>query len=298
VNNTPKAATYYTPESVKKVLKQEISRKMRADQLDLPTLPQVAMKVMGMINQSTVGARELQEAIKHDPKLSARLLKIANSPVYGGVTKITTIQRAVVAVGLNTLRDLLFSVAMGDKVFKSKRFSGLMNKFWKHSLATGYLAKKIARLKGLDSDYAFLCGLLHDIGKPILVGNLDELMRQHEDKIFVSADFIDEVLKEFHQAIGGLIASAWHFPGSLNEAIRFHHDYQYEEGIRQMALLTRVADLFAQGLGWSGYATDPEIDLSREQSLYQFNLFPDEIAALRREGPVEIETFLNSFEMQ
>ncbi|MDP8222893.1 MAG: HDOD domain-containing protein [Candidatus Lernaella stagnicola] len=286
---------FYTSDAVRKMVKTDISRKLRDGSLDVPTLPQVANQVLALVNRPDVTAKDLEAVISHDQKLAARLIKVANSPVYGGVAKITSIQRAVVTIGLRSLQEMVFSIAMGEKIFHSKTFAKYMEHLWHHSLAVGFIAREIARLKSLDSEYAFLCGMLHDVGKPILLNSMESLSRKKRDRFYFTNELVDEILHDFHEQVGGLVATSWRFPDLLKGAIRHHHDYGDAGAVQQMALLTHVANLFAHAFGFGSYADDYPVNLNNERPLYELNLFPDEVQNLRETLPAKVQQAIDDF---
>lgn len=276
---------YYTTDQVRQLVRKEISAALRDDRLDVPTLPHVANQVLMLINRPDVTAKNLEDVIKHDQKLAARVVRVANSPVFAGTVKVTSIQRAVVTIGLRSLQEMIFSVVMGDKIFKSKTFAKLMTRLWEHSLSTGFLAKEIAKLKGLDSEYAFLCGILHDIGKPILLNTLEDLRRKNPDRYYLSDELVDEILLDYHEAVGGLVAVSWNFPDMLKGAIRHHHEYHEAGGVQQMAHLTHVADLFSHAIGRGSYYGEKGVSVMTAKPVYELNMFPEEIKELMMTAP-------------
>jgi len=277
--------SYYTTDQVRELVRKEISTALREERLDIPTIPLVANQVLLLVNRPDVTAKDLENIIKHDPKLAARVVRIANSPVFAGTVKVTTIQRAIVTIGLRSLQETVFSIVMGDKIFKSKTFAKLMTRLWEHALATAFLAREIARLKGLDSEYAFLCGILHDIGKPILLNTLEELRRKKPDRFFYSDELVDEILMDYHEAVGGLVSASWNFPDLLKGAIRHHHEYHEAGAVQSMAHLTHVADLFAHAIGRGSYNGEKGVSVMTAKPVFELNMFPNEVKELMMTAP-------------
>lgn len=286
--------SYAGSDSVKEMLKLKISRRVRDGELEVPVLPHVAQRTLGMIGNPNVNAKDLENLIVGDQQLTARLLKIANSPVYSGTVEIKSIQRAIVSIGLSSLRDMVFSVAMGEKIFRSKRFGPRMEKLWAHSLATGLIAREIAKIKGLDSEFAFLCGLLHDVGKPLLLETMEQIHRRFQDKVLFEDVFVDEILREFHEVVGALMARSWNFSSTLVTSIHYHHNLKDAGDFPQNAQLTQAANLFAHYLGFESYASEDPFDIKQQQVLYQLNMFPDEIKSLVHTMPKKCHALIDS----
>ena len=133
-----------------------------------------------------------------------------------------------------SVRANLFSVGTNPK---------LLQELWRHTMATGFYAKEIARARRRCVETSFLCGLLHDVGKPVLLANLQSLQTD------VGLQFDDEtvlaVLDGFHTDAGGLLAERWKLPPQIAEAIKYHHDYSDAKENRESAMMVCLADLLA-----------------------------------------------------
>jgi putative nucleotidyltransferase with HDIG domain len=280
---------------VRTLVRERLVARVRSGQLEVPVMPHVAAQVLTLTNDPDVSARQFVSLLEQDQQLSARLLKIANSPVYAGPFKVGSIQRAVVVVGLNTLRDLVFSVALGEKVFRSKRFTEPMMRVWEHSLAVGHIAQELAKTKHRPVENAFIAGLLHDIGKPLVLEALDQVSRDLRAQAAVTDELIDGILRDYHVLLGGLVAKVWRFSPELFEAIRFHHDYQAAKEAPELALLTHVANLFARRIGLSSYAADPEFDLIAQPGMKAMGLTEGEIVGLLEKLPKLTHGLVDSF---
>ncbi len=199
-------------ENLEKVIRTYISRKVSADDLNVPILPHVAQRVMGIINDPNIAVQDIGKIVNKDQELTARIVRVANSPVYSRGFEIKSVKKAVLTIGMKALYDIVFSIAMGEKVFRSKLFAKRMKYLWEHSLAVGYISKYLAKMKNLNAGYAFLCGMLHDIGKPLLLVTLEEFYNKHNGQVIYSNEMVDEILMDFHQDVGALMGTAWKFP--------------------------------------------------------------------------------------
>ncbi len=279
---------------IRELVKTRISNRIRSGNLDVPVLPHVASQVMSLTSAPGVSARDFVALLEKDQQLSARLLRIANSPVYAGRVKITSIQRAVVTVGMSALRDLVFSVAMGEKVFRSEHFSKPMSRVWEHSLAVAYIAQEIAHTKRQSMEHAFLAGLLHDIGKPLLIETLERIERQVGD-VAISENLLDEIMGDFHTQVGGMMAKVWRFSDVLHESIRFHHHPDKADTGRELALLVNVANDFAKTLGFTSYATPEEFDILQQPGMKAMNFTDEQIQSLLTSLPKITRQLIDNF---
>ena len=281
------------PDEMKHRIKLAVSERVSSPDLKIPMLPHVASRVMQLANDPMVSLNVISELLKQDQQLAGKLIQVANSPVYAGLSKITSIQRAVLQVGLRTLRDLLVSVAFGGTIFRNVQYRDRMNETWRHSLAVAHISQEVARAVGIDNEYAFLCGLMHDVGKPLLVDILVDLSRAMKDKVFLSDELVTEVLDEFHEAVGGLIARKWAFPSLLHDAVAFHHHTAEAASSTQMACLVHVADLFYYHLGLS---PNPQaVDLPNRKAVYELGLNPGQIQDLESKLAASVPLFLSGF---
>ncbi|MCZ7585354.1 MAG: HDOD domain-containing protein [Deltaproteobacteria bacterium] len=251
-----------TPEAFKKTLKQEVARRVRDGQLELPMLPHIAQQVLLLAQKPDASVREMANLIEQDQYIAGRLISVANSPVYYGLHEVSNVQRAIMMLGLRVVTDLIFSVSVGAKIYRNKQFEGLMNELWRHAVASAYIAQDLTQRFGGTSEHAFLCGLMHDIGKPLIVDTLTDLTKRHPEEFpaaLLSDEFVREILDEFHAPVGGLVARRWKFPESLSAAIVFHHEPLQDGQVIEPALLAAVANIFSHacGLGDRDTVRDP-----------------------------------------
>jgi HD-like signal output (HDOD) protein len=198
---------------------------------DLVTLPEVALRIASMVDDPTSSAAAIGREISNDAALTARLLRVANSPVFGQDGKIATVSRAIAVLGVRQVRDLTVGITT------IRTFDGIANElvtmesFWRQSvlcaLAAGHIA---ARREGGRSESPFVSGLLHDIGQLVLFNQAPELARQALLMSIYAADEpgLDrcerEVMGFDHGVVGMRLAQKWGLPHVLQECIQFHHD--------------------------------------------------------------------------
>lgn len=283
------------PDSVRDKVRREISKRVSSNTLEVPVLPHVAQQVISLSSDMDASAKDFERVIRMDNQLAGRLLRIANSPVYGQRDKITSLQRAIVTVGIRTLKDLAFAIAMGEQVFRSQLLSKTMQKVWEHSVATGYAAHRIAEVLGMDRQFAFLCGLLHDCGKPILIQTVERVLRVNKDWGAYGVILADDIMSEYHGEVGGLIARSWKFSDLMYGAIRHHHQIDESGAAMPMAHLTAVANLFAHALGFGSYSHEDDVDLMQEPLVFQLNLSQNDVKVLRDALPERIHTLIDQF---
>ena len=197
------------------------------NKMELPTLPEVALKVRETVESDNVNAKKVAEVIGTDAALSARLIQVANSPMYRGVKRIEDIQMAVARMGFTVTRDLVVGLAMRQMFQATSEVTDLRLRLtWEHSTQvaglTTMLCKHFTKLK---PDQAMLAGLVHDIGVlPILV--------RAEDfpELLADAPLLDKLCRELHTRLGTLILDAWDFPQELIDVAAEHENLSYDSG--------------------------------------------------------------------
>lgn len=209
---------------------------------DLPTIPAVLGRILTVVDGERSSARDLVAVIEVDQALTSRVLKLANSALFGLSRKVATVPRAVVLVGFNTVRNLALGVKVWDALAAGGQQRRKVEALWHHSALVAAASKLIAaRLRGASPDLSFTAGLLHDVGK--LVFSLKLGMRYWS--IVAAASDTNQIaalerdyLKVDHAEVGGWLSEAWRLPPEIVCAIRDHH--QNESLDRPEWSVTRV----------------------------------------------------------
>ena len=230
----------------------------------MPSLPVTVTKVIEICNQPGTSPVDLNKVISVDPVLMARVMKLINSAYYGLGDKVTSLSRAIIMLGINTVKNLALSTAVVGAIGKGEAASPLnMQGFWRHSLGVGVTAKLIARRRSVDPrlvEEYFIAGLLHDIGK-IPMNNvfkeryLAVLSRADRERI----SLVDAERRELgfdHTDVGKQIGTAWNIGGAVIDAAFAHHDVGgYEGEHRDLVATVHVANYF-MNLAEVGFAGD------------------------------------------
>ena len=205
---------------------------------DLPTPPLVFTQIIKVINNSKSSAGDIGAIIAEDPALTAKVLKLTNSSYYGMSSTITSVKQAILILGLDVIKSLVISTSVFDSFSRNKVLDrGYLGNFWRHSLLTALMAKMIAKFvqRGFlcDSELAFSGGLLHDIGKLIIISHLPDeyaMIKEisEQEQSLPEIDIESNVMQFTHADLGSYMAAKWNLPGEISFAILYHH---YKEGI-------------------------------------------------------------------
>jgi putative nucleotidyltransferase with HDIG domain len=221
------------------------------DLVDLPSLPAVVMELLGSIEQEDVDISVLAKKVSYDAALTAKTLRLANSSAYSLQVKVTTIQQAITFLGFQTTRNLITTAAVTG-CFPSGRCTGFDDRaFWRHSIATAACARVLARRMRFNQDYAFTAGLLHDIGRQVLVSCYPEryarvlALRTANDGALLDAERSE--LGVDHVDAGVALAELWNFSDTMRQAIAYHHAPE-APGAGFLATIVHVANAVVHAL--------------------------------------------------
>ena len=223
----------------------------------IATLPEITLKIIELVEDPSSTAQDLHKVIANDPALCSRILKVVNSAFYGLPRQIGSINRAIVLLGLNAVKNIAIAASL-TKLFRGgdlcPRFSA--RDLWIHSMATAAGSKLICdNLKLGLPDEAFLAGLIHDIGIMVeMQAHKDKLVKVFEEIKFDPNGVATSDMREIEQRIIGAdhtqfgtgLCEAWKFPKSFSHVAGHHHDpLQLPAGNRMLASIVYVADRLA-----------------------------------------------------
>lgn len=250
-------------------LRVELDRRLNEGTLELPLLPGVAMEVTSAAAREDTDARALAEILKRDPAMAAHVLRVVNSPAYSPRVQIVSLQQAVGRVGSVKIREIALVIACRTGVFKVKGYEGEVDQVFKHSVATALFAQEVARQTRNNVEEAFLCGLLHDVGRPVLLQALLELTREQPGARSREATL--NLVSEVHCRAGAALARAWTLPEPVAQAILHHHGPRPEHAAS--VHITALADTLAHALL---DAPEMSADSVREHpALEKLEIYPD-----------------------
>ncbi len=226
----------------------------------LPQAVAVFQRVLQLIDDPDSSAQDVVDVVQYDPSITANILRICNSAVFGGRREIHSVRDALVRIGFNQLLEIILSQECTSLFDRSYRGYDLdFGDLWRHSVACALLAQIIsAHLKKEKSPHLFTAALLHDIGKIVL----SEYVDQHFDEIKTglargNCSFIEaekDTLGIDHAELGGKIAENWNFPEVIAAGIRCHHAPFLASSHHELVNLIYLADLVALMTGFGGGA--------------------------------------------
>lgn len=254
-------------EVTKSGMNQELEKTIMAAG-DLPAMPVVATKVMQLVEDDKATAAELAKIVASDPAVAARIMKISNSPLYGCQRQNQTLPGAIMLMGFNALKSLVVAAYLRD-VFKPV---GLTEKMlWEHSFGSALAARIIASdIRVVNPEEAFLAGLMHDIGKLIMLHQDPQKFHLVIERYYnegVRFEDAEKLVYPFtHAELGGCVLKKWNFPEVLVAAVSNHHTLSSpddeERNQRNLTAVVCLADLFCLKLGIGAREPRSELDLA------------------------------------
>ncbi len=198
---------------------------------DIPTIPEVLVRIWQIVDDPKSSASDLEEVVRLEPPLAAKVLRLANSPYFGGRGRIADVRMAITTLGFETLRNLAVCLSVASGLAGRQPTESRLDtrQLWQHCVATGVVARALAKERGLDRpDEAFTAGLLHDIGKFVIgMGRPDaygEVARLVVDEGLDPRAAEVAVLGFDHAIVGMAFAARWNFPPRLQAVLCHHHD--------------------------------------------------------------------------
>jgi len=240
----PKAQT---PATLLEAIERDLARGTAA----LPILPKGAREALRLAKKPDVDMNEIVEVIEGDPALTARLLAVANSAIYNRGFAMTSVRRAVVRLGLQATRDILYQAVYAAVLYDVPSFKARVEATFVHGVVTSRVARRIAQIVGVDEDAAFLSGLLHDVGKGRLYKIANKLGRVDPDDAEVH-----EAVDVLHTRSSADLCRAWRLAPEIIEACAWHHEPKNSK----LAQVVAAADVMARRVEMNPRASDEDVD--------------------------------------
>ena len=268
-------------------LAEEIRAEIDSNLIQLPTLPEVALQVREAVENDSADAATIARMVANDAALSARLLQVANSPLYRGRVEIDTIQQAITRLGVKMVRSLVVSLAM-KQIFQatSDTLDQQFRKIWDTSLQVAAISRVLAGgVPELENEQAMLGGLIHNIGALPILTKMDEHYGFNADQ-----EIVTSLIEEVAPSIGAKILKNWNFADSLASIPEACVDLGYDPGpvptYADIVLVARLQNLSAIGspeaaADWSNVPAFAKVGMEPELVIVDMESPAQEIAEVR-----------------
>ncbi|MFQ5471015.1 MAG: HDOD domain-containing protein [Gammaproteobacteria bacterium] len=227
------------------------ARDLVAGTTKLISVPEVYLKINEMVDDPKASAMDIGNYISRDPALTARLLKIANSPFYGFPSQISSVSRAITVIGTRGLRDLALAMSTISTFSKLPVEVIDLNAFWRHSLFCAVTSRLLAKqCNALQTEPFFVAGLMHDIGQLIIMNKIPEMaieahLRAKNTGLLLS-NIENEIMGFNHAEVGEALFRKWKLPESTIDSIANHHTPDQAKDSPLGAAIVHIADSMAK----------------------------------------------------
>lgn len=269
-------------------MSQDLYKQILNDHKELSSLPQTLAEVLRVVKDENSSAQDLAKVLMRDPALTAKVLRIVNSPFYGG-REVTSVTQAVVTLGIRAITALALSTSIYDMT-GSWQFAVERPRFWRHSLQVALASRSIAEaIRYPHPEEPFVCGLLHDLGILVLEKSFPEkferIWRQVEsgEKL---CDLEEGIWGTDHARVGQFLLEQWQLPTVICQAVGHHHSEIVAQEKDPELLASQIVALANLMSNFTIARGRPELtmDLTRKQALIELlELDPDKAKAIEQE---------------
>ncbi len=233
--------------SLMEILQEHLSSK----ELKLPVFPPLVLELQQMLSSDDARIDEISRKISSDQVLASQLLRVANSAFFSGLSKVTTINDAVMRLGTRQVMELVFLTTQQQQYQSKDTFiTPFLPELWQHAsmcaVGSKWLAEKLGFRK--HAQEAFLAGLLHDIGKLFLLKVLETIHSSGKHRLDLSRTVLNEVLETMHTTQGSALLQSWNLPEIYCDVVRRHHEEGFS-GNNVVLGIVRLVDTACYKLG-------------------------------------------------
>jgi putative nucleotidyltransferase with HDIG domain len=277
------------PNAPNQPIDEQIRDSVRRGRLVLPPLPELATRLIGMLrDHERADLGRVGALIEKDQALAASVLRMANSALFGGLLEVTALGEASARLGLRQITTMVTTVShRGHFAHEDPERLEILHRLWEHALTVATLSRRLMERARGDGAEAYLAGLLHDVGKLLVLKGVDDIDAR-PGSVRIPRSEIVRLMLPLHCDLGYAVLRQWKLPGAIAKVALRHHDTKHMD---QDALVLRVqaANAMASHMGVSMHP-DASVDLEHLPCIRYFDLDSTELARLMAESRDEVET--------
>lgn len=230
-------------------LAEALADAVQKDSVRVPPYPSTAMKLQKVMAQPDFSMTALVDAMRTDAVFAGNILRLANSPFYRRGDAVTSLGLAVGRIGTKELTRLAMAASVSNAASAAGPLAELRRGVWRRSLTAALVAEALARVDGSDAGEAFVAGLLHDAGKLLIIGCIEDALAKRSDLRAAPAT-VEALLEQEHARFGLILSGRWQLPVALAQVIATHHDAAPADALtRRVALADRIVEALEQQAG-------------------------------------------------
>ena len=245
--------------------------------IEVPMLPEVASRVLALSNDPDSDAAQLAKLIQGDQALAGHVMRIANSAAYTPNASMVSLQQAIARLGMGVITEISLVASLNSKMFNAPHFDDRIAEIWAHALCTALWGKEVARTSKRNVEASFLCGLLHSIGRPVVLQSISEYT---QDKSLIISNEEALVLEQlFHVAFGVVVVEKWGMPTIVQESVQYYQNYaDSKRSVEQAMVINAAAQLASEML----VSEESDYDEVLSDTVFaDLNLYEDDIETLK-----------------
>lgn len=245
--------------------------------IDVPMLPEVASRVLALSNDPDSDAAQLAKLIQGDQALAGHVMRIANSAAYTPNASMVSLQQAIARLGMGVISEISLVASLNTKMFDAPDYKGRISEIWAHALCTALWGKEVARTSKKNVEASFLCGLLHSIGRPVILQSISDYIKDNQLSLSNDEALVLEQL--FHIAFGMVVVEKWGMPLIVQESVQYYQNYtDAERSVEQAMVINAAAQLASEMLtpDESNYE-----EVLTDTVFADLNLYEDDIETLK-----------------
>ena len=265
------------PQGTKSKLMQEITSRFKRGEVNLPAYPEINIKFREMMKQGA-NVSNISNLLKKDIGISSKLISISNSPYYRGLTENKTLEQAISRMGLTETKKYV-SIISNRALYtvSDDTYSVFIKDLWQHSLSCGYAAEKLTEVLELKlQDDVFTMGLLHDIGKLMLIQIVAELEAGGAFEEGIDQTELFNILNEYQGNFGGALLKKWRFPEVYSKICLYHNNLQGAGAPSRVLFIINLANTIVKTMGF-GREEPEDIDIGESVSFKFFKMNEEQI---------------------
>lgn len=261
-------------------LEQKLGELIENNHLDVPMLPEVARKAVQLAEDPDGDSTTMSQLIQSDQTLAAQVMRIANSAFYNpGGASMVSLQQAITRLGMKRMAEIALAASLHAKLFDVPGYEDHVITMLRRALAAGLWAKEIARSARKNVEAAFLGGLLHNIGRPVVLQAVVELARKLE--LELSEDDLYRLEKKFQRSVGLKVVQHWKMPSTVCEVVEHFDNHHELSSSNQLQVMIVVAGaLFADTLIDETHSEEQQESLLTSDIMAELNFYRSDIEDL------------------
>ena len=273
----------------------QVERHVREGKVELPMLPEAAIKVREIV--AVEGPiKDIAAVLQRDPALAASVLRYANSVAFAGLKEIVDLSQAVARLGLNAVEQTVLAIS-AKSAFRANDADDekLFRALWEHSITAAVAARRLAARAGdVDREKSFLSGLLHDIGKVVLLRCATALRKAPGQKHAFTEPVLMQLFDSLHREAGAAFLKSWNIPEPIQAVVARHHDVEFDGGDSRLIAVVAFSDAVAWKLGAT---LNPEREMLLEElpAAKYLAIDPASMESLLEEIRDDVATFRAAF---